>query len=696
MTVHCRNKRIHIDNYYIFVGLCAVCKLVLMGLFSSEYEERLFVPFLSWYIRNGENPYTYFYVHGMENAFPYPPAMLFLESAGLWLLHLFGEIPAFAVRIVFKLPSFLLDFAGLHFLVRLFPDRRRYAAVFWSASPVVFYAVYMHGQLDLIPTVLLLGAVCYVSSRERYRLGKGAVLLVLAMLCKLHILAALPLVAMYLYKRDGMCTTACFLGVCAAGTAGGLALFWSDGFCRMVLFNREQSALTRLAFAFGQERLYVSIMALLLLYLTVFGADRISRMLFLNLCGMVFAVFLVFCPPMPGWYVWVVPYVALFFVCVDRDRYKNIVVYLLLNLLYLAYFVFLHDRGMTDLYWMGEKLDFLKFGNHIAGNTVCTLLSGTLAYVVFCMYRLGIAGSSIYRRRNVPFTIGIAGDSGSGKSTMIATAARVLGKKNLLFIEGDGDHRWERGSAHWKEFTHLNPKANYLYRQAQDLRQLRMGNAVRRVEYDHDSGHFTPAKRIRPRSYVIMCGLHALYLPQARRHLDLKIYMDVDEKLRRFWKIQRDCTHRGYSKKRILEQIEARMPDAEKYIHPQKEHADMLVGYYDRTLADCLEESHVVRQSLRITVSAALDVERIVDELAACGIGVVHDYSDDLGRQIVEVDADKLEGRCIPVGAIADRVIPHLEEITGESFAETSAMEGIVELFLLLCISGRMREGGQE
>ena len=138
------------------------------------------------------------------------------------------------------------------------------------------------------------------------------------------------------------------------------------------------------------------------------------------------------------------------------------------------------------------------------------------------------------------------------------------------------------------------------------------------------------------------------------------------------------------------------MPDAEKYIHPQKEHADMLVGYYDRTLADCLEESHVVRQSLRITVSAALDVERIVDELAACGIGVVHDYSDDLGRQIVEVDADKLEGRCIPVGAIADRVIPHLEEITGESFAETSAMEGIVELFLLLCISGRMREGGQE
>ena len=101
------------------------------------------------------------------------------------------------------MPGFLIDFAGLHFLVKLFPQKRRYAAVVWYASPIVLYAVYMHGQLDLIPTVFLLGAVSVISSKENGRHIKSALLMVLALLSKLHVIAALPLVLMYLYKRDG-------------------------------------------------------------------------------------------------------------------------------------------------------------------------------------------------------------------------------------------------------------------------------------------------------------------------------------------------------------------------------------------------------------------------------------------------------------------------------------------------------------
>lgn len=691
MTFCLAKKQIHIDNFYIFIGIVTVVKVVLMGLFSSEYQNSLFMPFVEWYVEYGGNPYDFFMETGAVNAFPYPPVMLLAEAAGVMFIKIFGVTSVFMQNIFFKLPSLLLDFIGLHFLAKLFPAKRRYAAVVWFASPVVAYAVYMHGQLDLIPTVFLLGAVYYASSKEKHRKGKSILFMVLALLSKLHVLAVLPLMLMYLYKRDGLRDAAMFAGCSLFGTIGGMLPFWSDGFCSMVLFNEEQRVLTHAALSFGPVEVYVTFAAVLILYLAVFRVNFLNRDLFLSMCGIVFAVFLIFCPPMPGWYVWVVPYITFFFMDVDLEKYKNIAVYMFLNLLYLIYFIFLHNRSMVDLYWMDQDLSFLKIDYDIGKNTVFTLLSGTLVYIVFSMYRLGVTSNRLYKRRNIPFTIGIAGDSGAGKSTMIELVRRSLGEKNLLYIEGDGDHRWERGDSQWQEFTHLNPKANYLYRQAQDLRQLHVGSIVKRVEYDHDTGRFTDAKRVRPKNYVMLCGLHAIYLPQARKHLDLKIYMDVDEKLRRYWKIQRDVKYRGYSKQTILQQIEARMPDAVKYIYPQRDYADMLIRYYDSTLKDCMEEGHVVKMSLCVTVSSAINVEALVDELGMYGIAVNYDYSDDLGRQIVDVNAEELTRRVLPVEEIASRLIPQLEEITRENLEADNDLEAVIELFLLMCISSRMR-----
>ena len=183
----------------------------------------------------------------------------------------------------------------------------------------------------------------------------------------------------------------------------------------------------------------------------------------------------------------------------------------------------------------------------------------------------------------------------------------------------------------------------------------------------------------------------AMYLPQMRRYLDLKIYMDVDETLRRFWKIQRDVAHRGYSKEKIVQQIEERMPDAEKYIYPQKKFADMIIQYYDKTLSDCKTDNHKVRISVRITVSAAINVEPLVDELIFCGMTVAYDYSEDLQMQIVDISADDLEKVDIPLEEIVDKIVPQLEEITREKLDADNAKDGIIVLFLLLLISCKMR-----
>lgn len=171
--------------------------------------------------------------------------------------------------------------------------------------------------------------------------------------------------------------------------------------------------------------------------------------------------------------------------------------------------------------------------------------------------------------------------------------------KDVLFIEGDGDHRWARNDKNWEQFTALGPQANYLYRQAEDIRRLKKGNHVFRAEYDHNTGSLTVPRKVNTKKYIALSGLHSLYLPALRDELDLKIFMDTDNELRNYWKIERDTKTRGHSKEEIVEQIRKRLPDAEKYIYPQKAYADLVITYFDKTLENCYQENHIVELSVK-------------------------------------------------------------------------------------------------
>lgn len=688
MNLRLGNKDIHIYKFHILIFVISILKIFLMCACSSDYQNKLFIPFLSYFVSEGGNPYQHFFEMGNNSAFPYPIMMLLIESTGVLTVKISGITSIYIFNFFYKLPSLLFDYIGLYWLVRMFPDRKKYAAVFYFSSPIVIYAVYMHGQLDLIPTVLLLGAVYYFSSKLNHRHLKGTLLLVCAILSKLHILAVLPIIFLYVYKRDGIRYTAEVVIGTLLLSSLGLFSFLSEGFKNIVLFNSEQKILTDVSFKLASVEMYIPIMTIMIVYLMAYGINIINRDLFVNFCGIVFIVILAVCPPMPGWYVWIVPYITLFFANINEARYKNIIIYLFLNVLYLIYFIFLHNRGVVDLYFFGMDMSFIKLNNKIFSNVLFTLLSGTLFYIIFAMYQLGVTSNILYKRRNLPFTIGIAGDSGAGKSTFINIVADTLGKKNLLFMEGDGDHRWERGDMHWEENTHLNPKSNYLYRQASNLSFLRAGVPVKRVEYDHDTGKFTEEKKIRPNKYIMLCGLHALYLPQMRKNLDLKIYMDVDESLRRYWKIQRDVAYRGYSKEKILKQIEARILDAERYIYPQKDYADIVIHYYDKYLDNCMADNHNVTLGAKITISAAIDIEPLLMELRERGYSVSYDYSEDLQMQTIDIAEFKEESSNICIEEIAERIIPQLEAITKERLDDTN---GVMKLILLMVISSKMR-----
>ena len=76
---------------------------------------------------------------------------------------------------------------------------------------------------------------------------------------------------------------------------------------------------------------------------------------------------------------------------------------------------------------------------------------------------------------------------------------------------------------------------------------------------------------------LIIEGLHPFYDDRVAELCDYKIYLDISDDVKFAWKIQRDAKERGHSVESIKASIEARKPDFDAYVDPQKEKADMVI-----------------------------------------------------------------------------------------------------------------------
>ncbi|NLG05178.1 MAG: uridine kinase [Clostridia bacterium] len=689
------NKQYHTigKKFWIFIIGLTIVKCIIAGFFSSDYQDIMFIPFVESFVKNHENPYQYYYNNHLLSSFPYPTIMLLIESIGWILKHLFAGNSVFLSNLLFKLPLCFFDLLCMFMLIKLYPKQRKRLALIYYTSPIILYSVYMHGQLDIIPIAFLMVSIyCLVQNRKKMDYA-FVFFLAASIMTKQHILAVVPILLMDYYKKRSVKESiliTCLLGILTLGFA---LPFWGEGFVGIVLFNREQTAITDVFLSYSDIKLYIPVLAVILIFLKVMCLRNMNKDLLLSFCGITFFVFLAFVSPMPGWFVWIVPFSCIIFSnsqLIQRSTYY--ISYYIFHLTYLIYFIVFHKTEFVDLSFLGMPLSDLKIENSTLTNLSFTVLAGLMFFLIYVMYHVGINSNSLYKRRSLPFTIGISGDSASGKSTLIDIISDFLGTKDLLFIEGDGDHRWERGEEEWKQFTHLNPKANYLYRQAQDVSELRRGQSVLRTQYDHDTGKFTQQQLIKPNRYIVVCGLHSLYLPQMRDNLDLKIYMDTEEDLRKYWKTTRDTSKRGYSMTNTIKQIEERMPDYQQYILPQKQYADLVITYFDPAIGQHISDSDYQPViSLRLTMSSAVNLERLTPELLKYQIDMNYEFSETLNQQTIVFEGDSLEQKEIPFYEIAVEVVDQLDEIVTERLKNSDMREGIIQLFILILISKKMK-----
>ena len=654
----------------ISLGLKLLCLFIL----NSELNSLLFLDFSKLFILETTNPWQYYFENNLSlDAFPYHPLMLYILAPFAYLAD------SFHMDGLFKLPLFFADLGILYILLKLFPHKEKSVYLFYFLNPIVIYAIYIHSQLDIIPTALLFTSIYFLTLR---RLRYSALFFGLALATKFHVVIALPLILFYLYKTNSIKNSIKYFVVSIVILlVFDLPYIFSDGFIHMVLMNPKQSLLFNTFYNIGSVKLLLPVAAILMVYSHFFNQNKVNDDLLFFYFGLLFTATIFFIYPGPAWYVWMIPFVLIYFIQ-NTNTNKTLILYSAFSVAYLVFFLFFYKSEYKDILFLGNEIN-LKIDNENLRNLSFTILEATLLAIMYAFYKYGIKSNSIYKKQT-NLSIGIGGDSGVGKSTLLNNLQNILGAK-LLQIEGDGEHKWERGDENWNKFTHLDPKANHIHKQADAIYELKHNQPTFRSEYDHSTGKFTQPQKIEPKEFIVIAGLHPFYLPKLRKNIDLKIYIDTDETLRRHWKILRDTKKRGYSIEKILTQIESRMEDANKYIYPQKDFADIVVHFFATDLFELGSEKAIVNLGLKITFDANIHIENILEKL---NCSFVWDYNDDLKSQFIEL----IEIPNVDYETIATDTIDNVKEIIVPDAKWDKGYDGLIQLISLKMISEKLKE----
>jgi len=208
--------------------------------------------------------------------------------------------------------------------------------------------------------------------------------------------------------------------------------------------------------------------------------------------------------------------------------------------------------------------------------------------------------SMALKEGQTPIVIGVAADSGCGKSTFMRRLTNIFGgdvvgplgggfgapggwETNTLVSDLttviclDDYHLNDREGRKVTKRTALDPEENNFDLMYEQVKALKEGKTVEKPIYNHVNGTLDTPEKIEPTPIIIFEGLHPMHDERVRDLLDFTLYLDISDEVKLNWKIQRDMEERGHSLESIMASIEARKPDFDAYIDPQKTLADLII-----------------------------------------------------------------------------------------------------------------------
>lgn len=193
-----------------------------------------------------------------------------------------------------------------------------------------------------------------------------------------------------------------------------------------------------------------------------------------------------------------------------------------------------------------------------------------------------------------PVIIGIAGGTGSGKSTITKELIKLIDGKDVTIIEQDSYYK-DQSNLPFEERV----KTNYDHPFAFDnellvsqLKDLIAGKAIEKPVYDFSIHNRTEeTKRVEPKDVIILEGILILAEKEIRDLLDIKVFVDTDADVRIIRRILRDMKDRGRSLDSVILQYMSTVRPAHiQFVEPSKRYADIIIleGGYNTVAIDLI------------------------------------------------------------------------------------------------------------
>jgi uridine kinase len=195
---------------------------------------------------------------------------------------------------------------------------------------------------------------------------------------------------------------------------------------------------------------------------------------------------------------------------------------------------------------------------------------------------------------NRPLFIGLAGGSGSGKTTIAEEVVDSLnGRVALLHHDAYYRHRIDLTLEERTRVNYDHPSSLETELLIEHLESLRLGVSVEHPVYDF-AAHLRSEEtiRIEPAPVIVVEGILVLSEPELRSELDLKIFVDTDPDLRLARRLERDITERGRSVDSVIGQYFATVrPMHLEFVEPSRRYADLIIpeGFNQAAVATVVE-----------------------------------------------------------------------------------------------------------
>jgi uridine kinase len=180
-----------------------------------------------------------------------------------------------------------------------------------------------------------------------------------------------------------------------------------------------------------------------------------------------------------------------------------------------------------------------------------------------------------------PIVVGIAGGSGSGKTTVVHRILDRVGWDRIAYLPHDAYYK-DASHLPWEERIHLNyDHPNSLDNELliEQINQLMRGEAVDAPIYDF-SHHIRSAetRRVLPSPVILVEGILVFVDEQLREMMDIKLYVDTPADIRFIRRLLRDINERGRTVQSVVEQYQTTVrPMHMKFVEPTKDYADIII-----------------------------------------------------------------------------------------------------------------------